>query len=52
MQICGWTIGSYEKLSELYSSGLRSHMTLLNLGNDILRRMSQDEYMKLLVREV
>lgn len=52
MQVCGWTIGSYEKLSELYSSGLRSHTTLLNLGNDILRRMSQDEYMKLLLREV
>lgn len=52
MQVCGWTIGSYERLSELYSSGLRSHTTLLNIGNDILRRMSKDEYMKLLMREV
>lgn len=40
LQVCGWTIGSYEKLSELYSSGMRSHTTLLNIGRDILKSMS------------
>jgi len=52
MSVCGWTLGSYERLSELYSIGFRSHMTLVTMGNDIMRRMGKDEYMQMLLREV